>query len=65
MGSGGLLGEVHTEIDGTFGTDPDFRFVRVRSPALSRGRKEGSDGLKVYKPEKNRISIGGLPGLAE
>jgi hypothetical protein len=36
-----------------------------RDQHFSSVQKKGPEGLKVYKQEKNRRSIDGLPGLAE
>lgn len=40
-----------------------FEAERVELPAWCR--KRGTEGLKIYRKEKNRQSIDGLPGVAE
>ena len=44
---------------------PLMKYEGERDQHFSWARKKGSEGLKVYKQEKNRRSIDGLPGLSE
>ena len=44
---------------------PLMKFEGHRSALPAWARKRGVEGLKVYRQEKNRRSIDGLPGIAE
>jgi Pyridoxamine 5'-phosphate oxidase len=44
---------------------PLLHYEKDRSQLLAWAERKGAEGLKAYKQEKNRISIDGLPGLAE
>ncbi len=42
---------------------PILTYERERSQHFGWARKQGADGLKAYREEKNRSSIDGLPGV--
>lgn len=42
---------------------PILTYERERSQHFGWARKQGPDGLKAYREEKNRRSIDGLPGV--
>ncbi len=44
---------------------PLLRFEADRAELPAWCRKRGTEGLKIYRKEKNRQSIDGLPGVAE
>jgi len=44
---------------------PLMKYEGDRSQLWAWAEKKGPEGLKMYKREKNRRSIDGLPGLAE
>jgi hypothetical protein len=44
---------------------PLLRFEAQRAALPAWCRKRGTEGLKIYRQEKNRRSIDGLPGVAE
>ena len=44
---------------------PLLKFEGDRKHVFAWSQKKGPEGLKVYKREKNRRSIDGLPGLSE
>lgn len=44
---------------------PLLKFESQRAALPAWCRKRGTEGLKVYRQEKNRRSIDGLPGVAE
>jgi hypothetical protein len=44
---------------------PLMKYEGERTQLFSWAEKKGAEGLKMYKQEKNRRSIDGLPGLAE
>jgi Pyridoxamine 5'-phosphate oxidase len=44
---------------------PLMKYEGERDQHFSWVQKKGPEGLKIYKQEKNRRSIDGLPGLAE
>jgi len=44
---------------------PLLKFEAQRAALPAWCRKRGTEGLKIYRQEKNRQSIDGLPGVAE
>ena len=44
---------------------PLMQYEGERTQHFAWAAKKGAEGLKLYKQEKNRSSIDGLPGLAE
>ena len=44
---------------------PLLKFEAQRAALPAWCRKRGTEGLKIYRQEKNRRSIDGLPGVAE
>jgi hypothetical protein len=44
---------------------PLLKFEAERAELPAWCRKRGTEGLKIYRKEKNRQSIDGLPGVAE
>jgi hypothetical protein len=44
---------------------PLMKFEGDRQQLMAWAERKGAEGLKVYKQEKNRRSIDGLPGLTE
>ena len=44
---------------------PLLKFEAQRAAPPAWCRKRGTEGLKIYRQEKNRRSIDGLPGVAE
>jgi len=44
---------------------PRLKYEGERSQLLSWAQRKGPEGLKLYRNEKNRRSIDGLPGLEE
>lgn len=44
---------------------PLLKFEAQQAALPAWCRKRGTDGLKIYRQEKNRRSIDGLPGVAE
>jgi hypothetical protein len=44
---------------------PLLKFESQRAALPAWCRKRGTEGLKIYRQEKNRRSIDGLPGIAE
>ena len=44
---------------------PLLRYEKDRTQLRAWAEHKGAEGLRIYKQEKNRLSIDGLPGLAE
>jgi len=44
---------------------PLMKFEAERADLPAWARRRGPDGLKIYRQQKNRSSIDGLPGIAE
>jgi hypothetical protein len=44
---------------------PLLKFEAEREALPAWCRKRGTEGLKIYRQEKNRLSLDGLPGVAE
>jgi hypothetical protein len=44
---------------------PLFKYEAERNQLAAWAKKRGPEGLKEYRRSKNRVSVDGLPGLAE
>ena len=65
-GTRAIIGVEVTRISDSCGYGvPMLKFEAQRAALPAWCRKRGTEGLKIYRQEKNRRSIDGLPGVAE